>query len=748
MSLWLALIGLASFIRVARPASDAFSASALPVLEKRCIACHDGADAKGGFDLERFGDERSAKESALVWEKVRARVVAGEMPPKEKPRLAQADFDALVGWIDTSFYRLPNGGVDPGRPTLRRLNRVEYESTIRDLFGVEFKADAEFPSDDVGYGFDNVGDVLSLSDVLLEKYLRAAERIASQVIVVEEEARASRRRVNGAELDGSQGNAANGSARGFFSNSTGTTRFVVPRAGSYTLRIRACADQAGPELAQAALLVDGKERAQLEVDAERGASREYATTLELEPGSRRVGVRFLNDYYKPDAPNAGDRDRNLVVEWLELEGPLDEPVLGAFQRRWLADPKATRASVLRELALRVWRRPARSEEIARLAALEPSNVSLAHASRTALVAMLVSPNFLFRAEPDAGKPSKDGVRALDDWELATRLSYFLWSSAPDEELLAVCAKGELARPEVLRVQTERLLRDARASSLAQNFATQWLQVRALDRVAPDVQRFPRFDDALRASMRSETELFFDAILRENRPVSELLLADFTFVDEALASHYGIPGVHGPQMRRVRLEPGVRNGLLGQGSVLTVTSNPTRTSPVKRGKWVLDVLLGAPPPPPPPGVGDLDESKHASESASLRERMLEHRKNPACGACHERLDDLGFGLENFDATGAWRERDGSFPVDAAGAWPDGRRFSGPAQLREQIARDPRFVRTLTRKLLVYALGRGTTPADEPSLDLILAPFAEREPTLAELVLAIVRSDPFTKRRTAP
>ncbi len=741
------LLPLAAFGAGEAP-TDAFASGARTVLQQHCIECHDGAEKKGALDLERFGDEKVARADAGVWEKVRARVLAGEMPPATKGRLSSKEVDALIGWIDRSFYRLPNGAIDPGRPTLRRLNRVEYENTIRDLLGVEFRADAAFPSDDVGYGFDNIGDVLSLSDVLLEKYLHAAERIAAQAIVVEEDARALRQRVNGAELEGSTGNAVQGTARGLYSNSTVVKRFAIARRGQYVLRVRAFGDQAGPELVKMGFVVDGKERTRVEVEAVKGASREYSAPLELDAGKPRIGVSFVNDYYKPDDPDPGQRDRNLTVEWIELEGPLDEPVLSRFQRRWLADPKAERRTVIAAIGERVWRRPLKSDEVGRLAELEPASASLAHAARTALVALLVSPNFLFRVEPDAGKRATDGVRALDDWELATRLSYFLWSSAPDEQLVRACEKGTLRKDDTLASEVERMLRDARASSLAQNFAAQWLQIRALDRSAPDPQRFPGFDDELRAAMRGETELFFDAILRERRPVSELLLADFTFLDERLAAHYGVPGVHGPQMRRVRLEPGARNGLLGQGAILTVTSNPTRTSPVKRGKWVLDVLLGAPPPPPPPGVGDLDESKHAIEAASLRERMLEHRKNPACGSCHERLDDLGFGLENFDAVGAWRERDGAFAIDSAGKWPDGRTFRGPAELREQLASDPRFVRTLTKKLLVYALGRGLSPADDPSIDAMLAPFGTRSPALAELIGAIVRSEPFTRRRVVP
>ena len=726
---------------------DDFAARAKPVLEKHCVACHSGDDAERGFRLDVFDDGAAAGAKPEAWEKVRERVLSGDMPPAKKPRPAKADVDALVGWIDARFHRLPDGGVDPGRPTLRRLNRAQYENTVRDLFGVDYRADAEFPNDDVGYGFDSIGDVLATSDVLFEKYVQAAETIARAAIVLEDPAHPPVERLDGASLEKSEGNGPAGKASVLFSNSEIRLRRTLARDGEYVLRIRAAGDQAGPDKVRMAVRVDGKEVERFEVACERDGRETHVARLRLDAGKHALGIAFLNDFYDPKATDPGERDRNLLVEWVELEGPLDPPRLTEFQRRLLGDPKAERRAVLAELVKRVWRRPARADELDRLAKLAPKDASVASAAREALVALLVSPNFLFRVEDDTGRTSKGGVRALDDWELATRLSYFLWNSTPDDALLARAAAKELTKPDALAAEVERMLRDPRATALARDFAPQWLQIRALERVAPDPTRFPKFDASLRDAMREETELFVDAIVRERRPVSELLTADFTFLNEELAAHYGVPGVHGSEMRRVRLEPGARNGLLGQGSILTVTSNPTRTSPVKRGKWVLDALLASPPPPPPPGVGDLNESKAAAESATLRERLLEHRKNPSCGACHARLDPLGFGLENFDATGAWRERDGAFAIDASGTLPDGRSFTGPAELRTTLARDPRFPRAIAKKLLIYALGRGLTPADDPSLESILSRCTP-DPTLPDLIQAIVRSKPFLERRVTP
>jgi hypothetical protein len=744
----LVLVACAPALGLAQQPADPLQAVVRPFLARHCTGCHSGPDAEGGLALDGFGDAAKARAALPAWTKVRERLLAGEMPPPDEPRPPAEAAERVVDWIDRTFFRLPDGSVDPGRPTLRRLNRAQYENAIRDLFGVEVDARAELPSDDVGHGFDSVGDVLSTSDVLFEKYVRVAERVASAAVVDREAARAAVRRWEGSELDAGRGGDRKGRRGSFYTSSVAKKSFELPRKGAYLVRVRAWGDQAGPEPARMAVRIDNFEHRRFDVAAVRDAPQDYDLHVELDGGPHALGVAFLNDYYAPDASDPGERDRNLHVDWVEIEGPLDAPIVPAFQRRWLSDPAADRRAVIAAIAHRTWRRPVREEELDRLVALASADAPTTAAVRQAIVALLVSPNFLFRVEDDAAKPARGGVRALDDWELATRLAFFLWSSTPDDELLAACGRGLATDDEVLGVQVERLLRDPRASALARDFAPQWLQIRALERHAPDPQRFPGFDERLRASMQGETELFFDAVLREGRSVTELLLADFTFLDEGLARHYGVLGVRGDQLQRVRLEPGERNGLLGQGSILTVTSNPTRTSPVKRGKWVLEVLLGAPPPPPPPGVGDLNESADAVRAASLRGRMEQHRKDPSCAACHARLDPLGFGLENFDPTGAWRTLDGGFEVDATGTWPDGTAFRGPAELREQIARDPRFVRALTRALLVYALGRGLTPADDPCVDAILAPHTKRPPALRELVLGVVRSDAFRKRRVQP
>jgi hypothetical protein len=419
-----------------------------------------------------------------------------------------------------------------------------------------------------------------------------------------------------------------------------------------------------------------------------------------------------------------------------------------FQRRLMAGERDL-PPLVRELAERAWRRPLEADEVERLLALTPPNASREEALQTVLVALLASPRFLFRVERDPPGAEPGSRRDLDGFELATRLSYFLWSSMPDEELFDAARAGRLRDPRGLEAEACRMLRDARAGELARNFAGQWLQLRTLERVEPDRQRFPHFDDELRAAMRAESEMLFEAVLREERPVSELVDPNFTFLNERLARHYGIDGVEGPTLRRVHLDPAqreVRGGLLEQASVLTVTSNPTRTSPVKRGKWILETLLGSAPLAPLPGVDTLDDSPAAVKSASLRERLAQHRANPSCAACHERMDDLGFALENFDPTGRWRTEAGGFAVDSSGVLDDGTVIAGPAELERWLAHDPALARCLATKLATFALGRGMRPEDEPALDALAAELGP-DPTLTELILAVVRLDAF-RRRVVP
>jgi len=724
-------------------AQDPVSAIA-PLLKASCVECHSGADAEGEVRLDAVLETKAGEHDLALLRSIAAELRSGRMPPRKAGRPDAAHLALALGWIDAELSR----ASDPGRPTLRRLNRREYENSVADLCGVRFDTQGWFPPDEVGYGFDSIGDVLSMPDVLLEKYVVAAERIAAQAILVADADNPWSVRVPDSAIVHTEKFTTHDGAWSLHSYGFVGVDHEFERAGEYLLRVRAWANQAGPEPARMDLKLAGNVLGRIDVTAERGAPQVHELRTRIKAGKQRFSVWFVNDFYNPDEPDKKKRDRNLYVEWLEIAGPLGWTPETDFQKQLFSGANRRNAREgVEHLAERAWRRPVTASEVDRLMRIAPRGAKHDRIVRDALVAILASPNFLFRLERDPSNTKPLTQRALNGYELATRLSYFLWSTLPDETLQKLAAKDRLLDEPVLEAQVRRMLRDARSGEFVRNFAGQWLQLRALERVAPDASRFPDFDDALRASMRAETELLFEAVLREDRALRELLDPDFTFLDERLAAHYGIEGVSGPHMRRVPLDPlqrAVRGGVLQQASVLVVTSNPTRTSPVKRGKWVLETLLGSPPLAPQPGVDTLDESPQATAAASLRERLSQHRAKTECAVCHDQLDSLGFALENYDPVGRWRNEADGFPIDSSGELADGTRLDGAAALERKLAADPAFVRCLAEKLAIYALGRGLRPEDAPGLDALAASLGGRDITLQELVLAVVRLDAF--RRT--
>ena len=723
-----------------------FDGSVRPLLERYCVECHSGDDASGGAVLDtRRAEDANAADRAL-WVRVLRQLQGGVMPPADAAQPAAEERALLERWIRENSLRPDCArGERPGRVTLRRLNRAEYDNTVRDLLGIDIHPAAEFPSDDVGYGFDSIGDVLSMPPVLLERALQAGERVARATIFSGDVEAAPQRTIKGGVLP-SQGEIGDA--------------FVFAGSGEYILRVLAWGDQAGDEPVKMALRIDGTDVEIFEVRATARKPRDYELRHRMEGGEHRVAAAFLNDYFNPEASDPRRRDRNLHVGSMTVIGPigmLPDP-LPEPHRRFFAttvDPQAERdvqlgqvRRVLEPFVSRAYRRPATGEEIERLVnlfdAARDRGESIERAMQVTLTAVLVSPSFLFRIEKD---PPAGEVRDLDDFELATRLSYFLWSSMPDEELLAAAGRGEVHTPEQLVTQARRMLHDGKARALVDNFAGQWLQLRSLDTFAPDRTRFPAFDDDLRRSMRRETEEFFWRIVREDRGIGEFLDADWSILDERLARHYGIDGVSGDAFRTVAVDRGTRGGLLGQASILAVTSNPTRTSPVKRGKWILENLFAAPPPPPPPNVPELKDSG-AQLTGTLRQRMEQHRVDPACANCHKLMDPLGFGLENYDAVGHWRDEDGGAPIDAAGEMPDGGRFSGPAELRGILRlRQEEFRRCLAEKLLTYALGRGLEWYDACAVERIASATAAGGDRFSVIVEEIVKSPAF-RQREAP
>jgi len=746
-----------------------FDTAVAPVLRKYCIACHSGSGAKAGVLLTRDRDAAGALKNRKTWEAVSRNTFDRHMPPTGSPQPSDAERDKLTGWIDGLFARVDCQINDPGHVTLRRLNREEYDNSIRDLFGVEAirlsngqegRPADDFPSDDVGYGFDNIGDVLSVSPLLMEKYLNAAERITQKAIITPEQGMAPAHLDLAAAVSTTSGGKVGMLGRALLGTGEVTTYFDAPRIGDYTVRAVAYEDHAGDEFSKMDFKVDGKTVRTEEVKSRRNSPQPYEAKVEFKPGRHKIGFAFTNDFYDTSEPENKKkrRDRNLYIYAADIVGPPGLPdTLPASHKRimvckpgeGLSGEQAAR-KILAPLASRIYRRPVQPGEVARLLkyvqVAEQQGESFERGIQIAADAMLCSPNFLFRVEIDPKPNDKNSSRMLNDYELASRLSYFLWSSMPDDTLFAMAAKGTLHKPETLTAQARRMLKDPKARALADNFAGQWLQLRNLANVAPDPNRFPEFNEKLRKSMKTETEMFFEAIVKEDRPILEFLDGKFTFVNGPLAKLYGIEGVEGDDFRRVALTGDQRGGILTQASILTVTSNPTRTSPVKRGKWVLEQILGTPPPPPPPNVPKLADDKQEPLTGTLRQRMEQHRKFPICASCHTQMDAIGFGLENFDPVGKWRGKDGDAIIDASGALPGGQKFAGPAQLKQILkTKKALFVKCLSEKIMTYALGRGLQNYDTCKISDIVATVGKNDYRFASLVTAIVMSEPFRMRR---
>lgn len=724
-------------------------------LERHCSDCHQGDAAEAGVRLDTYREAADVSGDPETWERVARMLRSRQMPPEDVEQPSAEDRQAVVTWLDEQLRRIDcEGPVRPGRVTVRRLNRAEYTNTIRDLLGIEYQASDSFPADDVGYGFDNIGDVLTLPPLLMEKYLDAASEIADRAVVTDPLEAVARQAWAADELRGGGGGA---DARYLASSGEIHANRDFADAGQYLVRIRAYGDQAGDEPARMELRLDGKGIKTFEVAAVAGEPAEYEAKLAIDAGMHRIAAAFVNDYYNPQAASPDQRDRNLAVQQIEVLGPLDitpdkypeshRRIFAAAEGQPPGSPEAAR-KIIERLVSRAYRRPAASGEVDRLVRLwgaaTAGGESFESGIEWALEAILVSPQFLFRVERDPGPDDEDRVRELDPFELATRISYFLWSSMPDEELFEQARRGTLRAN--LDSQVRRMLADRRSEALIENFALQWLQLRHLDRVEPDRRQFRSFDDQLRADMLTEARLLFGHVLREDRSILELLDADYAFLNERLARHYGIDGVRGEEFRQVRLGSSPRGGVLTLAAVLTVTSNPTRTSAVKRGRWILDNILGEPPPDPPPGVPQLAEDRRAVQSGSLRERLEQHRADPNCAVCHRKMDALGFAMENFDPVGAWRTKDGPFAIDASGELPDGERFAGPDELKAVLLSSGResFTRCLTEKMLTYALGRGLERYDRCATEAIAKNLSEHGYRLSALVLAIIRSDPFQKR----
>ena len=951
-----ALLGLVNTVvateRAAAVTID-FEREVVPILEKYCYDCHGNGAHKAGLALDDYATVEHVHAARAKWEAVLHQVSRHEMPLDDGGLLpSDAERDLISRFVEQELFQLDPSRPDPGRVVLRRLNRAEYNATIRDLVGVDFKPANDFPPDDSGYGFDNIGAVLTLPPVLLEKYLSAADKIMDEAIVTDpiqskvrripaslseigfnaigdrgdgwvhllsleeddaavelnlpagdyifrvqayatkvggalkgqgseaplvfkddpgptklafmlndalvqnfvigtDEAhpqiyetrmgvaagrqrfRASVARKRGGNenetfmLNGRLGQQQPGivfvkwlevegplpaatqryradtlTVRGEgITNSNGerllqgngevSLSLDLPRETEVILRAQGYAQQAGNEPARLEFRLDGRPLKTFDVLApaamqplpkQRVFSLSllvprpyvYEHRLRIPAGKHDFAAAFVNDYVEPSAENPNLRDRNLILQHLEVSN-LSEPVITpqkppplrrfftpAEQASKISSPvveNEVARSIITQFTYRAWRRAVEPSEVDRLFKLY--NFSRAQGEgfdagiKHALKAVLVSPHFLFIGDARgastlvASTASSETTLSvpIDDYALASRLSYFIWSSTPDDELLELASRGALRGQ--LAAQTQRLLASPKAHALAENFAGQWLQIRSLETFAPDRKLFPDFDTGLRDAMQRETELFFDYVMRTNRSVFDFLTADYTFVNARLAKFYGIPGVLGEDFKKVSLIGSPRRGVLTHASVLTLTSNPTRTSPVKRGKWVLENLLGTPPPPPPPNVPVLDDpTRHLG--GTLRQQLEQHRANPSCASCHARMDPIGFGLEHFNAIGAWRDQDGDAPVDSAGELASGDKFTTAVELTRLLADKRRweFLHCLAERMLTYALGRGTEYYDRPALDRIAQRMETQGDTFTSLIMAVAESFPFQNQRLDP
>jgi mono/diheme cytochrome c family protein len=735
------------------PAKPSFDHTVQPLLTKNCLGCHNDRVQSGSVNLAPFTNPATLLANREDWEKVVQKVRSGEMPPKGVPRPSLEQVSEFTAFVESEWERADrNIKPDPGRVTARRLNRVEYTNTIRDLLAVDFRAEKDFPTDDSGYGFDNIGDVLTISPVLMQKYLEAAETISSRALgadplpakPVEFEYHSKTKSVR--RLDKS--------------NIEATHR--VDWDGEYEVTIGLPGERAKDALpVEMGFWMDGKLIHKQSVETKPSGlvyfnpySEEHFRVF-LPEGDHVFRAGFINDEF---VKTLGDKEafsdkKNKFLNMIKFIGPYPSKVERASRKRVLiCDPNSGPACVTRiltALTRRAYRRPATRADIAPLesfvAMARKEGQSVEQGIQLAIQAILVSPHFLFRIEKHPAPNDPARIHKISDLELASRLSYFLWSSMPDDTLLGLAEASKLRAPGVLEAQVKRMLADARSAALAENFAGQWLEIRNLDSVKPDPQKFPEWGPELKEAMRAETRLFFEHVLRENRPLSEFLDARYTFLNELLAKHYGVTGVTGPDFRKVDLNTPQRGGILSHASILTVSSYPTRTSPVIRGKYVLQNVLGAPPPAPPPDVPPLDEAT-VGNAGSLRQQMEKHRTNAVCASCHNRMDTLGFGLENYDATGKWRAKDGKFDIDVSGTLPNGKSFQTPAEMRTLLLDQmPDFTRCITEKMLTHSLGRGLERYDRRAVETIGKKLAANGYPFQLLINEIVQSLPFQMRR---
>ena len=780
------------------------------LLDRYCVTCHNERLRTGGLALDAL-DVSRVGDAPAIWEQVVLKLRGGMMPPAGRPRPDRQTYDGFRAWLEAELDRAAASRTEPGRVPTHRLNRAEYANAVRDLLALEIDAASLLPADDTGHGFDNLAGTLALSPVLMERYLSAARRISRLAVGDPTIGPGFTSQVHGVPITMTQNDRMSEDLP-FGSRAGLAVRHRFPLDGEYlvTIRLKRSVYEYIVNLDEAHdldLRIDGRRVARFTVggaapgkpapvtfsgtfvaagasefpsqdwdDYRTGADADLAVRVPVRAGTRTVGVSFIGKSWEQEGvlqpplreygatvtetTDTSPRPEGPGVESVAIDGPYAATGPGETASRarifvCRPIPRAREDACAREilgtLARRAWRRPVADADIEPLFAFYRTGREadgFDAGIRMALERLLIDPEFLFRIERDPQGVAPGAPYRLTDLELASRLSFFLWSSIPDDELLDAAARGRLSDPAERERQVRRMLADARSRALVDNFAGQWLSLRSVEGIAPDPNLFPDFDENLREALRQETELFVESQLREDRSVVDLLRADYSFLNERLARHYGIAGVTGSHYRRVTLPDERRGGLLGQGSILAATSYGNRTSPVLRAKWLLENVLGTPPAPPPPDIPPLPGGGAAGEPRTVRERLAQHRRNAACAVCHAPMDPLGFALENFDAVGAWRTRDAGLPVDASAVLADGTTaFDGPAGLRRVLLdRSEQFVETVVEKLLTYALGRGIEHYDRPVIRAIVRAAAADDYRWSSLILGVVESTPFRMRRS--
>ncbi len=796
--LWGTVAGMLALAATAMAAPD----TVLPFVRANCGACHNATVTSGGINLSSFSDAQTFVSNRAVWERVLAKLKTGEMPPPGAPKPPAGEAAAVTTWLQAEFARQDAAiQPDPGHVVARRLNRAEYNNTVRDLLGIDIRPADDFPQDQAAFGFDDIADALSVNSVLLEKYADAADRAVRTAIFGPEKLKPSATHYPfPVRLNHARGtkevipDAAHYDLTGLSSLHASHVLHRFPVDATYSFRLVFNGHRPNQSMpVHAAVWIDGKMIQELEVDATdlEGQVRQFRARVPA--GEHLVSASYLKEYHglppsyggpepstRPPVPLISARGKltekdietlrrlgttiktdaietriDHRFESIDIGGPFDQaagPSQESLRRIFVCSARTDSCArtIIAAYAQRAFRRPLRLNEadpyFKLYALVRKQGDSFEEGITAALEGVMVSPAFIYRIEQDRPLTAGQAQIPVSDFEMASRLSYFLWSSMPDEELFRLASEHRLRQPAVLAAQVRRMLRDKKSDALVENFAGQWLQFRNIDVVRPDGQRFPEFDESLRHAMRRETALFLENIVRNDGSVLDILDANYSFLNERLARFYGVSGISGAAFRRVDMSDTPRGGgILAQGSILTLSSYSTRTSPVLRGKWILENLLNAPPAPPPPSVPALDDSK-VGQSASLRQQMEAHRANPACASCHSKMDPLGFGLENLNAIGAWRDADGKFPVDASGTLPGGQTFRGPKELKTLLLeRRDAFVAGLSEKIVTYALGRGLERFDRPALKSIEAGVAAHDYRFSQLILEVVKSLPFQMKR---